>query len=222
MDFTYEEQTKATPLETYEWDNIWWDHPEEEAHRVLLIGDSISCGYRRMVNELLDGACYADGFGTSKALDHPCFLEGVRYMAAQMKRCDLIHFNNGLHGWHLTAQAYERAYRAVMEQLQDLFPGTPIVIALTTPVRDPEHPACLGERNRIVQERNEIACRVAKDFGFEVNDLYGLMAERGELGHPGDSVHYTEAGYRVLAEQVANAVRRSQKLCSAVPESCER
>jgi hypothetical protein len=74
-DFTYEHNDIKTPLETYEWDNTWWDHAGTEGvPRVLLIGDSISVGTRRVATATAEEKIYFDGYGTSKALDNPYFL----------------------------------------------------------------------------------------------------------------------------------------------------
>jgi len=206
MDFTYEQETKQTPLETYEWDNIWWDHPEREEKRVLLIGDSISCGYCRRVNHCLEEKIFADGFGTSKGIDNPKFMDGLRYMKSQQKRCDLIHINNGLHGWHLSDEEYEKEYRKVLKEIMELYQGVPIVIALTTPVREKEDLTILAERNQIVQKRNEIAKQLAEELGLQVNDLYAPLQNRSELFSP-DGVHLTGEGYEILAAQIANLIR---------------
>lgn len=206
MDFTYEEATKNNCLETYEWDNIWWDHPQAEGPRGILIGDSISCGYRRMVNACLNETIFADGFGTSKSLDNPYFMTGLRYTASQQSRCDLVHFNNGLHGWHLSEQDYETAYWKLLREIQELYQDAPVIIALTTPLRDPKELNQFAPRNKIVQKRNEIAKRIAESMGFLVNDLYTLLADRPDLFLE-DGVHLSQKGYQLLAEQIADMIR---------------
>ena len=41
-DFTYESNNTTIELETYEWDNVWWEQaPKQDATRDLYIGDSI-------------------------------------------------------------------------------------------------------------------------------------------------------------------------------------
>ena len=205
MEFTYEQQTKQSPLETYEWDNIWWDHPELQKKRVLLIGDSISCGYCRRVNLCLKEEIFADGFGTSKGIDNPKFLEGLRYVKSQQNRCDLIHINNGLHGWHLSEEEYEKEYRKVLKEIMELYPDTPVVIALTTPLQ-PSETESDENRNGRVLKRNEVACRLAGEFGLEVNDLYAPLEHHPELFSQ-DGVHLIPEGYELLAKQIADVVR---------------
>ncbi len=211
MGFTYEENAREEVLETYEWDRVWWEHaPDATKPRVLIIGDSISCGYLPLVNKLLNGEIYADGFGTSKALDNPYFLKSIKLFAEQMQRCDLIHVNNGLHGWHLSTQEYEAHYRAFLKGLMEIFPNVPIVVALTTPVRIKETPEVFHpERTPLVIARNAAAIRLAGEFDFEVNDLHNVLVE-----HPqwcSDGVHQTEEGYTALAKQVVAAIKANLK-----------
>ena len=57
--FTYEREERKEKLETWEWDNVWFEHPNDnEAKRVLYIGDSISCGTRRIATEQTDSKIY--------------------------------------------------------------------------------------------------------------------------------------------------------------------
>ena len=73
-DFTYAFKDRKERLETYEWDNVWWECADDcETPRVLYIGDSISCGTRRFATEATENTILFDGVGTSKAVDNPLF-----------------------------------------------------------------------------------------------------------------------------------------------------
>ena len=77
--FTYETENRCERLETYEWDNVWWEHADTEGvPRVLYIGDSISCATRRTATGAAGETIFFDGFGTSKALDNPYFADSIR------------------------------------------------------------------------------------------------------------------------------------------------
>ncbi len=81
-DYTYELKNRHERLETYEWDNVWWEQANtKDVPRILYIGGSISCGIRRIATEIADGEFFFDGFGTSKALDNPYFAESIRLFA---------------------------------------------------------------------------------------------------------------------------------------------
>ena len=83
-EFTYEAANSESRLETYEFDNVWWEHANTKGTpRVLYIGDSISCGTRRKATEVAENKIFFDGFGTSKALDNPYFADSIRMFAKQ-------------------------------------------------------------------------------------------------------------------------------------------
>lgn len=48
---TYEKEDRKKALETFEWDNLWCEHADDSTKkRILIIGDSISFGYRHIIN----------------------------------------------------------------------------------------------------------------------------------------------------------------------------
>lgn len=200
--FTYEFNNINTKLETYEWDNIWWEHANSDTiERVLVIGDSISCGYRGEMNKILEGAVYVDGLGTSKAIDNPCFIKAIDYVLSQQKKGQVILFNNGLHGWHLSEEMYEYHYRKVIDHMKNIYPDKKLIIVLTTPVREKNNIQNYDSvRNKIVIARNAIASKIAEEQKLQVIDLYGLVKDRPEV-YGADGIHFVEEGFVLLAEK---------------------
>jgi len=117
--FTYEFEKRCERLETYEWDNVWWEQADKEkADRVLYIGDSISCGTRRVATKTSEHTLLFDGFGTSKAVDNPFFTGALHMFAQQQRERRVVLFNNGLHGWHLDDEIeYAEGYQLLAEEL---------------------------------------------------------------------------------------------------------
>lgn len=185
--------------ETYEWDNVWIDHAEDLArHRVLYIGDSISCGSRHITTGQTDGQILFDGFGTSKALDNPFFKDAIHLFAAQQTQRSAVLFNNGLHGFHLDDETeYPKLYEDMVRFLLKEFEGTPLLIVLTTHVAD-------AATDRRVILRNNAAREIAGRYNLPIVDLYAVSAAINELS--GDGVHFTEAGYRTLAAALVETV----------------
>ena len=199
-DFTFQSKRDTNKLETYEWDNTWWEQaPDNEKKRVLYIGDSISCGVRRIATEISGNEILFDGFGTSKALDNPYFRESVRLFALQEKHRELVLFNNGLHGWHLTASEFEKYYAEMLSFLKKEFSGTPIVIALSTSVLDEKDDAK-------VVEYNSVAKKLAGENGFTVIDLYSATKGKTEM-YFSDGIHFNDEGYQYLAEKIVTTVK---------------
>jgi len=200
--YTYESKDIKTPLETYEWDNVWFEHTEiETADRVMYIGDSISCGTRRIATAAAENKLLFDGFGTSKALDNAYFRDSVRIFGRQQGNRRAIVFNNGLHGWHLDdTTEYAEAYEGFVRFLLDEFKDTPLILLLTTHVAD-------ENRDRRVIARNETVRNIAEKYSLPVADLYTLTAENDVVGT--DGVHLTPDGYKMLAGAVIDAVLRN-------------
>lgn len=199
--YTYEFESKNTELETYEWDNVWWEQTSRnDASRVLYIGDSISCATRNIATFCSEGKILFDGFGTSKALDNPFLFDSIRMFAKQQQYCDVVIFNNGLHGWHLDDDSqYPYWYEKAVKFLLDEFKDTPIVIVLTTSVSD-------AEREQRVKRRNEAAVKIAAKYGLPIIDLYSISVKFAEF-RMDDGVHFYSDGYRKFAEQIISDLK---------------
>lgn len=198
-EFTFEENNTGFKLETFEWDNVWWEHTENTtAKRVAYVGDSISCGTRHAATALSENTILFDGFGTSKALDNPNYLKTLPLFFAQEQKIDAILFNNGLHGWGLPDERYEEEYRKMLTYLRSVS-DAPLFVVLSTNL--PARP----ERNEIVLRRNVIASRLAEEFGLPCIDLYSVSVQYRDM-HTVDNVHFTEEGYGKLARCILDAL----------------
>ena len=200
-DFTYEIGSQIAELETYEWDNVWWEQaPKQDATRVLYIGDSISCALRRKATAVSNDELLFDGFGTSKAVDNPYFLPSVKSFATQQRERRVVIFNNGLHGWHLTEEAYGEHYKKLVTALKAEFSDCVIALVLTTAITD-------KERNERVKVRNEKVKEIAKELSLPIIDLNEVSAKNISL-ISGDGVHFTDKGYDVMATFLVDKVRK--------------
>lgn len=188
-------------LENYEWDNTWIEKTEQITEkRVLYIGDSISCGTRTQANIIADGEILFDGFGTSKSLDNPYYVESLLSFTKQGPDRKVIIFNNGLHGWHIPEDRYEELYVNFVNELVVNFPDTVLVLVLTTFVTNEKF-----HNDRVIQ-RNEIAMKIAKRFNLPIIDLYTVSEENKEFISD-DGVHFLEKGYQILANEVLSVVK---------------
>ena len=200
---------KLLQRETFEWTNIWYDHADDESlPRVLLIGDSISVGYSPVVTEILQGKVHVDRLGTSRSLNDPVLAkETVARLGEYAYR--VIHFNNGLHGWHLADDIYEAALRAYTDLLQRLGQGAKLVWASSTPVTVANRTDAIDEgRNAQLLHRNARAAAVMAARGIPIDDLYALMLGKADLRSP-DGYHYNAEGQQVLGKAVAEAVLKA-------------
>jgi len=190
--FTYEAAGTQTPLETYEWDNIWWEKCNTpDIPRVLHIGDSISCGLRYLLNPLAEEKILFDNFGTSKALDNQFFIPALKVYQSQQMHCNAVMFNNGLHGFHLDDETeYKDCYEKMILELKTLYPDIPLILLLTTFVSDEK------ENARVIL-RNKAVTVLAEKYNLPVIDMYSMAQENAE--HLIDGVHFNNQGYENLA-----------------------
>jgi acyl-CoA thioesterase-1 len=185
--------------------------------RVLLIGDSISMGYTIPTRELLSGVANVHRIPTNgsstdvglKSLDAWLATDGAD------KKWDVIHFNWGLHDlkhWKdgkldlagpqvNPVEQYEKNLREIVARLKKT--GAKLIFATTTPV--PE-----GSGGRVAKDEvayNEAALRVMKSEGVAIDDLHALAESKlSEIQLP-KNVHFSPAGYKTLAEQVAASIK---------------
>ena len=189
--------------ERIEWDNTWMEQTgNRESLRILYVGDSITVGTRGPANALGGGRVVFDNFGTSKALDNPYFFDSLCLFAAQQPSRAAVFFNNGLHGWHLSEEAYEHLYAFMLEELMEEFAEVPVVPMLTT------CSTCDAYPNERVEARNAIVTRLAEARGLPVIDLYSVSCANRE--HITDGVHFDGEGYRALAEEL---LRAAEEIC---------
>lgn len=199
-----------TPLERYEWCDFWWEEAaSQDKKRVLIIGDSITRGYRPYVNKLLQDFAYVDMLATSKAVDNPCLLRELDYILNHRGdfAYQVVHINNGLHGFHLSAADYEDHYDRVIGYLLERSQGAKAVVALTTPKTKEGDPAQLDAAiNDRVIERNKAAERLAAKYHLELNDLHTPMLGKSEY-RVADGYHYNSLGEQAQAGIVADKVK---------------
>lgn len=200
--------TKITREDT-EWSDFWWSHePDTSRPRVLFIGNSISRGYYPSVSAKLAGKANCDRYATSRSIEDPALFQETKIAMAKYHHA-VIHFNNGLHGWHLTNDQYEKGLRKYVKFLKsNKSKGSVLIYSLTTPFPSIEAGKKLDPvKNQVVMDRNRIARKIMEENKIQVIDLYGLMEPELEKysGSKGD-VHYNKDGYERLAEKISNEI----------------
>ncbi len=186
--------------------------------RVLLIGDSISMGYTLDVREELKGKANVHRPPTNCGPTTNGLANLDKWLGD--KPWDVIHFNWGLHDLkyidskgamvspkqagavqQVPPDQYEKNLTELVSRLKKT--GAKLIWCATTPV--PE-----GATGRIADDSakfNAIAAKVMQEHGVEINDLHAFAAERlKEIQQPAN-VHFSAAGSKVLASQVAQRIR---------------
>ena len=149
--------------EEVEWCNIRWFDGADTGKRVLLIGDSITLGYGNVVCEKLkEKQIHTAWLCTSKSIDNPSLRKEIEYAMSEYP-VELIHFNNGLHGWHLNETTYADALEKMLVWIKETYPMCKLVFATTTQSVRSEY------EHEQIQKRNKNGvntCREVKKFAL--------------------------------------------------------
>jgi len=190
--------------ESIEWCDIWISHADEtNLPRVLLIGDSITRAYYPEVEKQLAGKAYVARLTSSAFISDPALLQQIKMVLSQYK-FEVIHFNNGMHGWQHSEKEYAQAFPEYLQAIQKNAPNAKLICANTTPLKiSPTLPP--GNQTQATDERiaarNVIVLKVMQANGIPVDDLNSLVR-----GHPechSDNVHFNDQGIALQAAQVA-------------------
>jgi lysophospholipase L1-like esterase len=190
--------------ESIEWCDIWVSHANEtNLPRVLLIGDSITRGYYPQVEKRLEGKAYVGRLASSAFISDPVLLKQIAMVLGEYK-FDVVHFNNGMHGWQHSEKEYEQAFPNFLKTIQKYAPDAKLVWADTTPLKaSPTLPA--GNQTQATDERiaarNAIALKFVQAQGIRVDDLNTPMRGHPELHS--DNVHFNDQGIALQSAQVA-------------------
>ena len=190
-------------------------YKEPSLPRVLIIGDSISIGYFKPTQVLLEGkALVVHNPGNAAHTAN-----GLRRLTEWLgdTTWDVIHFNHGLHdlkyideqGKNVSVEKgkqqipvddYEINLEALVIRLKKT--GAVLIFATTTPV-----PGGTGFRVKgDAAKYNRVAEEVMKRHGITINDLYSFALPRFEEIQRPQNVHFTTSGSELLARQVANSI----------------
>jgi lysophospholipase L1-like esterase len=198
--------------ESIEWCDAWISHANEtNLPRVLLIGDSITRAYYPEVEKRLAGKAYVGRLSTSAFISDPVLLKQIEMVLSQYP-FDVIHFNNGMHGWQHGETEYEDAFPIFLKTIHKYAPNAKLIWANTTPLKVSPNPSAANQTQATdarIAARNTIARKFVEAQGISVDDLNSPM-----LGHPelhSDNVHFNDQGIALQAAQVAGQVEKLLK-----------
>lgn len=201
---TSDEQQAITPVrENIEWLDVWLPHSNDTLlPRALLIGNSITRSYYKQVESHLKDKAYVGRLATSKSVGDPALIAEIS-LVLKTSTFDIIHFNNGLHGWGYTEEEYARAFHEFISAIRENAPDARLIWASTTPVFKKEEPNIRDSKTERVIKRNEIALNAIKNQEIAVNDLFGFVINQPDYYAGGDGIHLVAAGVVAVAEEVS-------------------
>lgn len=205
----------------------WSFTADPKLPNVLIIGDSISIGYTRLVRGKLAGKVNVHrpmrAGGPDNCGDTTIGLQKIDGWLGKQK-WDVIHFNWGL--WDLcyrnpkvknqgnrdkvggrlsvTPENYEQNLEKLVTRLEAT--GAKLIWANTTVVPEGEDGRFAGDDEKY----NAVAARVMKKHGVVTDDLFTLTKGfAGKFSKKAGDVHYTAEGYEQIAVQVSAAIEKA-------------
>ena len=180
-----------------------WDYVEDDPKlpRVLLIGDSISRGYTMDVRAALAGKANIHrapencGPSTRGLKNLPIHLGEGKW--------DVIHFNYGIHDRGTPSDVYASNLEQIIAGLEKT--GAKLVWARTTPPA-PGSTNHEGYTPEMCDRVNSIADGIMKSHGIPEDDLCSLVQPRLTELQLTNNVHFSDAGYQLMANQVAVSI----------------
>ena len=191
--------------------------------RVLIIGDSISMGYTKPLQDFLKGKAEVV-HPPGNCQDSGTGVKGVKsWIEAGGKKWDVIHFNFGIWDTHYldkksgalirdeskvslddvrvrwTPEEYRDNLKKIIAVLKPT--GAKLIFSNTTPIL-----WRTGDRFQAIPKLNEVAAELMKEEGIEVLDLYSASTTNKDKWIGGDKVHMTGVGSSGLAEIIGKKV----------------
>jgi hypothetical protein len=208
--FTATKANAAPPAREFiEWCDIWVSHANDtNLPRVLLIGDSIARDYYPEVEKRLEGKAFVARLATSRFVSDPVLLKEIESVLEGTK-FDVIHFNNGMHGWQHSEAEYRKAFPKLIKTIRAHAPKARLIWATTTPLRDGK--GVTGDTkaeysDERVAARNAIAAEIVTAQHIPTDDLNAAM--RGHPEYHSDNVHFNGQGIQIEAAQVSSEVAK--------------
>src|SRR2546426_6470056 len=204
-----EPKTAIPSLESIEWCDIWISHANEtNLPRVLLIGDSITRGYYPEVEKRLAGKAFVARLATSRFVADSVLLKEIALVLGGTK-FDVIHFNNGMHGWQYSEAEYRKAFPQFLAAIRAHAPQAKLIWATTTPLRDGKavtYDTRAENSDERVDARNAIAAEIVTAQKIPIDNLNAAM--RGHPEYHSDDVHFNTQGVQIQAAQVSAQIEK--------------
>jgi len=182
--------------------------------KLLVIGDSISGGYRKPVEATLAGQVEVHRIPQNGGDTH----RGLANIEEWLRdtQWDIISFNWGLHDMKKgTPERMEARKKAYLERLETLVlrlkkTNAKLIFVTTTPVPEPNK---AGRIDSYVVSFNQGAIELMKKHNIRVCDLYTVVkpvSEKYELESKNPKfrdVHFTPEGYSFMGRELTKAIR---------------
>jgi hypothetical protein len=209
-----DKQPRGSRPEEVEWTwEVRPSHVDAKLPNVLLVGDSITRNYYPEVQRQLSDAANVYLFATSTSVGDPRLIhELAEFKSLEGVSFQIVHFNNGMHGWLYSEPEYKFAFPALLKELHSIAPKASFIWATITPVKGETQP---GPTNSRIDARNAIALPFINKAGIVVDDQHELMSHHADRYE--DNVHFNTEGAAIQGKQVGQLISSALRLHDSKP-----
>jgi len=186
--------------------------------KIMLIGDSIRMGYDKYVAMALEGSAEVY-YPKENCRFSPYVLRNLHAWLDQSgfgEDTDCLHWNVGLwdclnlfdDGPTVPLDFYEQYLHRICRRIQLLFPKAQVIFATSTPVNEAgyRNPKRSRRENSVIESYNAAAVKIVQQYGFRINDLYGLLQDKPLSWHSDMTHYYTKDATQAMTDQVLRAI----------------
>ncbi len=190
--------------EEVEWTwNVRPAHANPTLPNVLLVGDSVARNYFPVVVRDLAGTANVYLLANSICIGDPRLpAELQSFFAMEGVRFEVIHFNNGMHGWNYSESEYKGGFPQYLKAIKHLAPRAVYIWTTTTPIKKDMQGGASNER---ITARNAIAATFTRNM--LVDDQHALMLTHPDLYQ--DDVHFNPAGSTIEGDEAAARIKKA-------------
>lgn len=186
--------------------------------KITLLGDSIRQQYEPIVREML-----GDEFEIWAPEENCRFsqytLRGIFDWERSMEGSEIVHWNNG--HWDVCRLfdygtfTDEETYLSNMLRIYDILKKrySTVIFSTTTPVRNSNR----YNSNEDIDRFNSKLAQLLRERGAIINDLNALLRDDIDRYICEDTIHLTEEGIRLCANQVADYIREVAGVIKTTP-----
>lgn len=194
-------QNSTRTRENVEWVQFYsFNAAEEDAPRILSIGDSICCQYKDFLREKLGKKVNLSSWGTCKCVTDLTYLKELDHIL-DFNKYDLLLFNNGLHSLGTPLDEWEMAYNRTLDFIAAKLPHVPVTLLLCTPLAN-------EEKTGISRKLNEITLAIAEKRNLPVVDLFTPMDKLDRQKYWSDEYHFKDPAKIMQSEILASHVEK--------------
>lgn len=182
---------------------------------LMIVGDSIRIGYDKSVRKSLENKANVI-FPNENCRFASYVLRYFHEYLGEIKGedIDVVHWNAGL--WdclrlfeeepHTPIDVYAYYIERICIRIKKICPNAHVIFATSTSVLSEKMNKDFKRYNEEIEKYNEVAVKIVKEYGFEVNDLYALSTTLPEEAHSDPVHYYTSAGTDAFTNQVLSFV----------------